>query len=193
VMLLDQIQSKYQFQQVRSSYIRASPAEVYRTIWDYPINESILFKVLMGLRNLPARLLGRGRYLPDGELTVLGWLTKTHFTLLTEKENEEIVFGLVGQFWKPLYGQILKIPEVDKFREFEEPGYVKTAANFYIEPNRTGVRLSIEVRIFATDKKAQRGFSLYWKLIEPLGGWLRADMINRIKNRAERDIEKLRR
>jgi hypothetical protein len=190
-MLLDEIQSKYHFRQRREKDIEASPAVIYKSIWDYPINESLPFKVLMGLRNLPARLVGRGSYLPGGELTVARWLSETHFTLLTEKENEEIVFGLIGQFWKPLYGRILIIPEVDKFMEFEETGFVKTAANFYIEPRDEGARLSIEVRIYATDRKALWGFWFYWRLIEPFGGLLRADMIRRIKGRAEMEMKTL--
>jgi hypothetical protein len=139
----------------------------------------------MGLRNMPARLARKGRYLPDGELTVFRWLTETHFVLLAERENEEIVFGLIGQFWKSLYGKVLIISDSGMFKEFQEPGFVKTAANFHLQPKGEIVRLSIEVRIFASDERALRGFNLYWKLIEPFGGWLRGDMLRRIKIRAE--------
>jgi hypothetical protein len=185
-MLLHEIQPEYQFRQVRSIGINASPAGVYRNIWNYPINKSLLFRVLVGLRTLPARITGRGDFLPGGELTVSRWLNQTHFVLLAQEENKEIVFGLIGQFWKPLGGKILVIREADKFKEFEEPGYIKTAANFYIEPKDSGARLSLEVRVHATDKTSLRGFRFYLRIIEPFGGCLRTDMLKRIKSRAER-------
>lgn len=187
-MLLDEIQPKYQFYQKRVEYVEASPAVVYKNIWNYPINGSLPFKVLIGLRNLPSRLVGKGSYLPGGELTVSRWLNETHFVLLAEKENEEIVFGLIGQFWKPLYGRVLRIPEVEKFIEFDEPGFIKTAANFFIESQDNGARLSIEVHVYATNETALRGFGYYWRLIELFGGLLRTDMIRRIKSRAEREM-----
>lgn len=183
--LLDEIQPKYHYSQIREIEVEASPEVIYRNIWDYSINDSALFRILMGLRNLPAKLSGRGNYLPAGELTVSRWLNETHFFLLAEKEDEEIVFGLIGQFWKPIYGRVLRIPEVERFMEFEEPGYVKVAANFYIEPKDNRARLSMEVRVYTPDKRTLRRFRIYWRIIELFGGWLRKDMLRRIKSRAE--------
>ena len=183
--LLDEIQPKYHLSQIREIEVEAPPEVIYQNIWDYPINESALFRVLMGMRNLPAKLSGRGNFLPKGELTVSRWLKDTYFVLLAEKEDKEIVFGFIGQFWKPIYGKVLRIPEVERFIKFKEPGYVKVAANFYIEPKDNRVRLSMEVRVYTPDKRTLRRFRIYWRIIEPFGGWLRKDMLRRIKSRAE--------
>lgn len=86
-----------------------------------------------------------------------GWL------MLGERPGEEIVLGLVGQFWRP----VIRYARVDAagFREFAEPGYAKTVYALAVRPlgpDRT--LLAAVMRTATTDERARRWFHRYWTL-----------------------------
>ena len=97
-----------------------------------------------------------------------------------------LVLGIVGQFWKLSGGDDIEIGGADDFEAFDEPGYVKSAVDFVVEPTTTGARLSTETRNTTTDEVAARNFGRYWALV----GWgsklTRKDMLRAVKRRAER-------
>jgi len=84
-----------------------------------------------------------------------GWV------LLGERENEEIAFGLVGKFWRPVI-EYADVP-ADRFRDFAEPGYAKHVYSLSatrVEPRRTLLRA--EMRVATTDEHARKWFRRYW-------------------------------
>jgi hypothetical protein len=86
-----------------------------------------------------------------------GWV------LLGQRENEEIAFGLVGKFWRPVI-EYADVP-AEAFKEFSEPGYAKHVYSLSVvslEPGRTLLRA--EMRIATTDEHARRWFRRYWTL-----------------------------
>ena len=84
-----------------------------------------------------------------------GWI------LLGERPGEEIAFGLVGKFWRPViqYRQVA----ADSFRDFDEPGYAKTIYDLSVRPLPDGGSLlSGLMRTATTDEHARRWFRRYW-------------------------------
>ena len=98
----------------------------------------------------------RLRDLPSIPMQEGGWI------LLGERPQEEIAFGLVGKFWRPVI-EFARIGTADEFRAFDEPGFAKTVYSLSVrelEPNRT--LLSGLMRTATTDERARRWFRRYW-------------------------------
>ena len=86
-----------------------------------------------------------------------GWI------LLGERPGQEIAFGLVGKFWRP----VIEYAELDApaFKGFSEPGYAKTVYALGVRPlaaDRTP--LAGAMRTATTDDRARRWFRRYWTL-----------------------------
>ena len=98
----------------------------------------------------------RLRDLPSIPMQEGGWI------LLGERPQEEIAFGLVGKFWRPVI-EFARIGTADEFRAFDDPGFAKTVYSLSVrelEPNRT--LLSGLMRTATTDERARRWFRRYW-------------------------------
>jgi hypothetical protein len=83
------------------------------------------------------------------------------WSLLGERENEEIALGLVGKFWRPVIEFATVRP--DQFKDFSEPGFAKHVYSLSvaeIEPGRTLLRG--EMRVATTDDHARKWFRRYW-------------------------------
>ena len=110
-----------------------------------------------------------------------GWV------LLSERSGEEIAFGLVGKFWRPVidYADI----SAGDFAEFSEPGYAKTIYALSLKPlaDGAGTLLSAVMRTATTDERARRWFRRYWALGVGSGAHVLASgLIEAARDRAER-------
>ena len=88
---------------------------------------------------------------------------KGGWVLLRERPRDEIAFGLIGKFWRPVI-EFSTVPAA-RFREFAEPGYAKTIYSLSvraIDERRTLV--SGAMRTATTDEHARRWFRRYWTL-----------------------------
>ena len=129
-----------------------------------------LIAVLGGVRALPELLVGlltgethaapramRLRDLPTLPLDGGGWI------LLGERQRDEIAFGLVGKFWRPVIA--FAAVGADGFRDFADPGYAKTVYSLSvraIDARRT--LLTGVMRTATTDEHARKWFRRYWTL-----------------------------
>src|SRR5438093_9098321 len=102
------------------------------------------------------------------------------FVPLAEPADPERVLGWVAQFWK-LAASSPRITNPQRFLEFDRPDYAKATLNFCLTelPHHTGVRLTTETRVYATDPIARKKFAVDWRLIRGVGArvrreWLRA-------------------
>lgn len=109
------------------------------------------------------------------------------FVILEHQPDQEIILGLIGQFWKT-NGKIQPF-EAEEFTSFNNPDYVKAVWNFKITPlDGNQVRLETETRIFCQDPNVRKNFGRYWFLIRPFSGLIRKEMLKIIKRKAERGI-----
>jgi hypothetical protein len=110
--------------------------------------------------------------------------TRRGFVLLEQADGVEMVFGIVGRFWKPR-GGVLRL-DGDGFASFDQPGYAKAVWNFRVEPR--GDHRSVvwtETRVRCTDEASRRKFVLYWAAIGPFSGIIRKRALALAKRDAE--------
>jgi hypothetical protein len=170
--------------------IPAPPERVWGELLRYDFGDSIVTAVLMGLRGYGFRRkrtgASQGSTLPER-------LERFAFTLLDEKPGEELVFGLVGKFWRPDGG--LRRLSRDEFAAFAEPGFAKAAWNLRV---RSGLHLphggsglhlphcelSTETRVLCFGRSARRKFVLYWRVVEPFSGLIRWSLLRGVRRAA---------
>jgi hypothetical protein len=189
-MLLSDYLPTFDFHEIHRTNVLASPARVFHSIKEVTVAELPAFRLLMGLRALPARLKRRARrgMTIERAQPLLEWASKAGFVPLAEVADLEIVFGIIGQMWKLSGGSSPRITNLQEFLAFNQPGYAKVVANFYIERSDAddSITLSTETRIQATDTAARRQFALYWRFIYPGSALIRKEWLNAIRRRAER-------
>jgi hypothetical protein len=159
--------------------IAAPPAAVWEALQEIRLADTALSRTLMGVRLLPARLSGRstrmlsGRLLEEGPVPVLG-----------TNPGRSVVAGGAMQPWKLTGGDEPPALDAAQLRAFEQPGWVKAAFDFVLEPDGDGTRVSTETRVSATDPRTRTRFALYWKLIRVGSGLIRRDLLRAVARRA---------
>ena len=176
----------FEFSERHAIEVRAEPARVFRAVAEVTPAEVRLLGLLMGIRSLPARVLGRGLRSSDLHRPILGVALGAGFVRLAEDEPRELVLGAAGRFWTLVPGQCVPLDGPESFRAFGAPDHVKTTMDFRIDELRPGVcRVTTETRVAATDASARRKFGLYWRAIRPGSALIRRMWLRAIKRRAE--------
>jgi hypothetical protein len=186
--VLGRLMPTSQAAELHATTIAASADQVWAALTQVTVGELRLFRLLMGLRVLPGRLLGRPRARFDAEESLLGWAVRFGFTILGEEVRRELVVGAIGQPWRLVGGRGMAVAGGDDFAAFDQAGYAKMAANFQLVPDAGGraVQLTTETRVACTDAASARRFARYWWLIRPASGAIRRSWLAAIKRRAER-------
>jgi hypothetical protein len=118
----------------------------------------IVWHMLHGERPAKPPESMRLRDLPSIPMADGGWI------LLGERPGEEIAFGLVGKFWRPVI-EWARVDSADGFRAFNEPGFAKTVYDLWVRELAPGKTLiSGLMRTATTDEHARRWFRRYWTL-----------------------------
>lgn len=185
-LLLDDILPAYDFNEVHRIWVNAPPAAVYTALQELKAGElSPLVNEMLALRGLPARLLGQEDLHLDDEKPMLDQLFSDGFLSLGQIPNQELVFGVIGQFWNLAGGSNVPLSSRQDFIDFQASGYAKVAANLHVQAHGPLTLLTTETRIWAPDEATRRKFSLYWRLISLGSGWIRLLWLSAIKRRAE--------
>jgi hypothetical protein len=181
-VLLDDVLPDYDVAKRHRTLIRASPARVFDEVGRYDFRSSRVTQILMALRGYGTRLR-RAHVEEPGTLPVS--LARFGFTPLAEAPGEEIVFGLVGQFWRPSGG--LRTLTATEFATFREPGFAKAAWNLLCRPtdDPAVTELSTETRVLCYGAAARRKFLLYWRVVERFSGLIRWSLLRGVKRAAE--------
>jgi hypothetical protein len=187
VTLLDHFMPIFHFNEVHAIVVRANASRVFNAIEDATPAEAPLFRLLLGARSFPRMVDGRKATRFRNSETILDWATRVGFVLLGEQSDRELVLGWVGQFWKLVGGSSPRITNPEQFLRFNRPDYAKATLNFCLAalPHHTGVRLTTETRVYATDPIARKKFAAYWRLIRGGSGLIRREWLRAIRRRAE--------
>ena len=173
--LIEKHLPRYQFSETHRTRVRTSPDAVMRTVLaDRPPDR--LTDVLLALRTVPSRLLGR----------VAPQIDKQMFTSL-DRDESETVAGLVGRFWQ-LDGGLVPIPDADAFDRFAEPGIPKLVTGFRAIRDPVGTLLTTETRVFCPDRYSLLRFAPYWMLIRIPSGLIRRRTLRAIKAASENRV-----
>jgi len=174
--LLDTYLPNYQFAERHSTWVNASPREALDVIMDYDFTADGITAMLMALRRLPGRLLGK--VLPH--VAPPTNFTMRTFTPLARDGDREMAAGLVGRFWR-LDGGLVSIADGDAFLRYAEAGVPKLVMNFSAEPDGARTRLSTETRVFCPDTVSRLRFTPYWYVIRLASGLIRRRFLSRIQ------------
>ncbi|EPF70318.1 hypothetical protein [Acinetobacter rudis] len=151
-----------------------SAAEVMKEILNYQADRDLFFRYAIALRELPHRLLHKSK---QSQKT----FGLDNFTLLEKNGDQEVVFGLVGQFWKLDYGQVV-IDSAESFLAFDQLGDAKLILYFSIEQlDDTRCRVTTETRVSCLGAKALSKFRPYWYLIRPVSGLIRHRILKQLQ------------
>ncbi len=189
-MLLDRFLPEYDVSKRHALEIAAPPSRVFEELRCYDFGSSLVTGVLIGLRGYGWR---RRRAAEPRDASLSERLVRFGFTLLGETPGEELVFGVVGRFWRPNGG--LRRISAAEFESFVEPGFAKAAWNLrvgsglHLPHGGSGLHLphcelSTETRVACFGEATRRNFLLYWRLIEPFSGAIRWSLLRGVRRAA---------
>jgi len=186
-MILDKFSPVYDFNEVHTNVIQASPRCIFEAIHQLTPADIQLLRPLVEIRTLPARLMGQEESWLVDSRPLLEQMLKDDFVSLATEPDQEFVFGMIGQPWKIFGAESVKISNASEFLAFDQPNYAKIVANFYLEPEAAtpGYRVRTETRIYVPDPAARKKFALYWRIIYPGSAIIRRMWLKAIKQRAE--------
>jgi hypothetical protein len=181
VRRLDEFAPVWQFNEVHTITVQASPDRVYRAIKAVSAAEVRFFRALTWLRRLgrpgPSSILN-----PPAHLPLLEVATRSGFLLLADDPNRELVVGTV----------VVRPPGVGQpssaaaFRALDAPGCAKATLAFQIEPVAPLASVvTTETRVYATDAATRRRFGTYWRIIYAGSALIRRMWLRAIRRRAE--------
>jgi len=175
IALLDEVLPTFDVSSKYDIRVRATPDRIYRVLQE-GVPTGLLTKVLMVLRRIPHFLVRRKKS--------TGFRTENAFYKLKQSQNREIVIGIIGQFWKPVY-KPWPVDSLDQFLEFQKEGYCKAALNLRISPfNSRECIVSTETRVVGYGS-AKEPFANYWRVIAPFSALIRKEILRKIKSKAE--------
>lgn len=187
-MRIDDFAPVFDVEETHRIEIDASPEAVYAALWTTDLGSSPVIRVLMGLRTLPARLLGKA---DKGEARPTAFdlqaLIDAGFGVLVEDQGKEIVLGVRGRFWRP--AENLAPFRREAFDLPVEPGLAHAVWNFAVEPGpQGGTTLSTQTRVVCGDAGSRRLFRGYWLLVGPFSGLIRLVMLRAVKRSCSQAI-----
>jgi hypothetical protein len=170
--LHDRYLPKFHFKETHRISIEAAPEKIYPIVRNLDFRNSPIIRILFFLRGMPAKMMS------------LEGLNKAKFKLLEEKAGEEMIVGLIGQFWKA-NGNLQDFnPKL--FGDFEEMHFAKATWNFSLQRANGKTILETETRICCPDNDTRRKFSRYWFFIRPFNGLIRMEMLRAVRRQAEK-------
>jgi hypothetical protein len=122
----------------------------------------------------------------QGETTLLQFFGTSPFLVLEEEAGRELVFGVVGPFWRFRHGHLPpRIPcTAGEFRAALADGRMAAIGNFRAEPAAEGSRLWTETWVSTPALAQAIPFTVYWLLIGPFSAWIRRLFLRAARNRA---------
>ena len=148
--LLNKYLGQYQFSERHAITIAAPPADTGGR-GRLRSQARSLFRSMIALRELPARLIPRDKPNPPP--------FGLHNFCLLERDETALVYGLIGRFWQAEYG-LEDVADGPGFLAFAQPGVAKLALGYVVTPLPSGhCRLVTETRIFCPDDASRRRFT----------------------------------
>lgn len=186
------------------TFVRASPAVVFRAIRDADLARGPLTRGLLALRAIPAMLTGfvqspvalraemRARRATRRDGVRLADFDHAGFRVVAERPPDELVIGLLGRFWTPR-GDLRKDVSLASFAVEPPSGLALAGWNFTVIRQADGSsELRTETRVRCS-VAARASFRAYWFVVRPGSGLIRRAMLRAIRLEAERVTQRVER
>jgi hypothetical protein len=168
-MLHEKYLPRFHFSEEHSIVIGCKPELIWPIIVQGDMSSSWVIRLLFALRGMPARM------------TTIQGLNEGKFITLEEKENQELIIGLIGQFWKS--NGNLQTFNPENFITWNIKGFLKATWNFELIPTNEGTRVVTETRVLCLDERSLRKFKRYWFFIRPFSGLIRKEILRGLKKK----------
>jgi hypothetical protein len=193
-MLLDELMPQFDVVERHGVLVHAEAHAIYAAIHRVDLASGAITRLLLTLRTVPAGVLAmlrsptaaraewRARRARSGAR--LADFERAGFRIVAESPPNELVLGLLGQFWTPRGARVHGF-DAGVFRIGPPSGYALAAWNFTIEAQgaaRCVLRTETRVQC-APDVRAK--FLLYWLFVRPGSGLIRRSMLRAIRREAE--------
>jgi len=178
---LDEVVPHPQYRMCHSRTVSAPPTAVWDELCRVTMSALPVGYALEGVRLLPARLAGRKHHPLAGRT----FLDVTPIPVLFCERPRVVISAGLSQAWRLLGGATPPRLDVAALRAWSQPGWIKVAMEFRLEPIPVGTLLSTETRILATDPRTRRSFAAYWLLIRAGSGAIRREVLRVVARRAE--------
>lgn len=123
--------------------------------------------------------------------TIVEQFTSFGWSIVSEEQSREIVFGTVTKPWEP--NPVMRPLAADAFARFAEPGYARIAFTIRVEeltPSKCIART--ETRVQTTDEASRAKFRMYWAFLSPGMTLIRMALLQQMKSEAEASWRALR-
>ena len=135
-------------------------------------------RALFALRTLPSRL--RGRPAAGSALSLDQMESSAEqpgFRILVDDPPREVVAGAIGKVWH-LQIPFVHIDSAEAFTAFRDEGFIKVAWAVQVEPlGQSASRVTLEVRVDATDDASWQKFRKYFAVIGPASHFIRRSLL----------------
>jgi hypothetical protein len=169
--MLDRLVPTPRLVQTDTVEIAAAPALVWEHVRHADLAATPLVRALFSIRTLG-----------DGGLRLrlddmVSTPARPGFQLLAEDPPHELAVGAIGKVWQ-LDIPFVHVPHADAFAAFDRPGYVKVAWALRVEPRgERDSRVTVELRVDATDDEAWHRFRPYFAIIGPASHLIRRSLL----------------
>ena len=164
--------------------LAATPSRVWELVRHGNLGESPLVHALFAVRTLPDRVALREA--PELTLCIDDMKSSTErpgFQVLADDDGREVVVGAIGKVWH-LEIPFVHVRDAAEFRAFAEPGFVKVAWSLRVAPlGDSDTRLTMEVRVDATDADSWSKFRRYFALVGPGSHFIRRSLLGSLSRR----------
>jgi hypothetical protein len=164
--------------------LAATPSTVWDLVRHGDLGESALVRALFAVRTLPDRVAGRKASASTLRIDDLKSSTDCPgFQVLSSDDEHEVVVGAIGKVWH-LQIPFVHVRDAEAFLAFSEPGFVKVAWALRVAPlGDRDSRLTLEVRVDATDVDAWSKFRRYFTVIGPGSHFIRRSLLESLSRR----------
>jgi hypothetical protein len=164
--------------------LASPPAAVWNHVRHGDLGSSPFVRALFAVRTLPSRLHGTPAEPPGVRLDDLrSTPERPGFQVLGEDPEHELTVGAIGKVWQ-LEIPFVHVDGADAYASFREPGWIKVAWAIRVEPlGDASARLTIEVRVDATDEASWTRFAHYWHIIGPGSHFIRHTLFAELRRR----------
>lgn len=159
--------------------LAATPAQVWDLVRHGDLGQSPWTSALFALRTIPDRLVGRKVERAALRIDQLvSTVARPGFQVLGEDPPREIAVGAIGKVWR-LAIPFVHVPDAAAYAAFAKPGFIKVAWALRVEPRgEWATRLSVELRVDATDDASWTKFVRYFRLIGPFSHFIRKTLLS---------------
>ncbi len=173
----DNFLPEYQFREQHRRRIHANAHLLISAAENYRPEQDPFFRKMIGLRELPQRLLEKLGQRPAGGAPPF---SMNNFTLLERTADCKLAYGLMGKFWKAGYG-LISIDDTTQFTHTRLPGTARLLLTYEVRQiDEQCSELITETRVYCPDAQSLRSFTPYWYLIRPISGVIRRRMLSAI-------------